>query len=65
MTIYIIGIAVWLIGAIVAWFQIKHWSKGNELTPEDRQTMIILSLLSWAIYPISALEWLTEYINTK
>ncbi len=57
MNILLIGFIIWIIGAVVAWFQIKHWNKDNELIyPRDYIVLSILCLLSWMIYPISILE---------
>ena len=62
---FIIGFALWLIGAIVAWFQIKHWNEDNDLLyPEDYVELTLFSLLSWCVYPIYAIEWYCKQINS-
>lgn len=61
-----VGFIIWLTGAIIAWFQIKHWNKDNGLRyPEDYYVLALLSLLSWAIYPIYALQRIYEEINNR
>lgn len=60
----IIGFVIWLVGAVVAWFQIKHWNKGNKMNfPRDYYVLLVFSLLSWAIYPIYAIERIYNKIN--
>jgi hypothetical protein len=57
---------IWIIGIIVAWFQIKYWNRKKELIcPYDYISLAYVSMLSWAIYPIYLLEWLHEQINKK
>ncbi len=56
---------IWIIGVIVAWFQIRHWNQDSLLAKDDYLIAGILSLLSWGIYPIYGIEWLTNRINTK
>ena len=62
---FIIGIVVWLVGAIIAWFQIKYWNRESILTyPEDYIALACFSLLSWCIYPIYGIEWISRQINS-
>ena len=61
---FIIGIAIWLIGAILAWFQIKYWNRDRELSyPEDYIALTFFSLLSWSIYPIWVIQWIYKQIE--
>lgn len=57
---YIIS-AIWLLGVIVAWFQMRHWSRETleECGKEGYIMLTVVSLLSWLIYPIALLEWLS------
>jgi hypothetical protein len=57
-------ILLWIIGVIIAWFQIQKWD--NEYTPQDPGGYFILgmaSLLSWGIYVIYAVNKIGECIN--
>jgi len=60
----LVGFIVWMIGAVVAWFQIRHWNRGQSFDcPRDYIILSLLSILSWAIYPIYALEWISNELE--
>lgn len=58
-------ILIWLIGAVVAWFQIKRWNNLKVMLPKDYLHLTLLSLLSWLVYPINSLDKYINRINTK
>lgn len=64
MTVYVM-ILIWLIGAVVAWFQIKRWNNLKVMLPTDYLYLTLLSLLSWLVYPINSLDKYINRINTK
>ena len=59
MTTFII-LAIYIVGVWVAYNQIQRWSD-HEITEKDEyQTLFMLSMLSWAIYPLYGLVWLIK-----
>jgi len=51
-------LAVYIAGVYMAYFQIQRWA-GHELTEGDEyQTLFILSLASWLIYPVYGIVWI-------
>lgn len=55
------GLVIWLVGAIVAWFQVRYWNRDHSLVfPDDYIELTLISLLSWAIYPVYILEELSS-----
>jgi len=62
MTSFII-LAIYIVGILVAFQQIKHWNE-NEITSLDEyQVLFILSMLSWLIYPIYVFAWLISKVR--
>lgn len=57
-SIIMIGIVVWLIGAVVAWNQIRRWNKDVKfIFPHDYIILTVVSIsLSWLIYPIRMID---------
>lgn len=61
---YIIGIVIYLIGAMIAWFQIRYWNRDNILAfPADYIKLTLWSLLSWLVYPVYIVGWVYEQTN--
>lgn len=55
-----IVLLVYISGVYAAYFQIQRWAK-HELNDEDEyQTLFVLSLFSWLIYPLYGLIWLMK-----
>ena len=57
MTIFI-TLAIYIIGVWAAFFQIHHWSQKEVKDGDEYQTLFMLSMLSWLIYPLYGLVWL-------
>lgn len=57
--------AIYLIGVLVAYFQLHHWMRDKCLSKRDYQYIVILSMASWLVYPIYFIEYLYENINDK
>ena len=53
-----ITLAIYILGVWSAYFQLQRWNKKDLSTNEEYQTLFMLSMLSWAIYPIYGLVWL-------
>lgn len=51
------GLAVYIIGVWVAYFQIQRWCKKNT-SEEYYQMVFLLSTLSWAVYILYGIAWL-------
>ena len=48
---------IYIIGVVVAWFQVKAWNRDNEMDWFDRYVLLTAySLLSWLIYPLHFIE---------
>ena len=56
---------IYLIGVLVARIQLRFWLKDQILLKEDHQTVVMLSALSWAIYPAYLIEKTIDNLNTK
>ena len=54
---------IYLIGVLVARWQLEYWNKKHILTIEDEDDIIPLSALSWLIYPAYLIKYLTNYIK--
>lgn len=50
---------IYIIGVVVAWFQVKAWNRDNEMDWFDKYVLLTAySLLSWLIYPLHFIETL-------
>ena len=56
---------IYLIGVLVARWQLQYWFKNHILLEEDEDYIVILSALSWLIYPAYLIEYLMEHLNIK
>lgn len=56
---------IYLIGVLVARWQLQYWFKNHILLEEDEDYIAILSALSWLIYPAYLIEYLMEHLNIK
>ena len=55
-----ITLAIYIVGVWMAYNQIQRWSD-HEITEKDEyQTLFMLSMLSWAVYPLYGLVWLIK-----
>ena len=57
MTTFII-LAIYIIGVWAAFFQLQRWNQKEVKDGDEHQTLFILSMLSWLIYPLYGLVWL-------
>ena len=55
----------YLIGMLVARWQLQYWFKNRILIEEDEDYIVILSALSWLIYPAYLIEYLLEHLKIK
>lgn len=53
MCIFIL--AIYIVGVYVAYFQIQRWADHKIAGDDEYQTLFMLSLTSWFIYPIYGL----------
>ena len=53
-----ITLSIYIIGVWVAFFQLQHWSQKKVKDGDEYQTLFMLSMLSWLIYPLYGLVWL-------
>lgn len=60
-----ITLVVYVLGVYVAYFQIQEWTKHEAVSEYDYQTLFLLSLFSWLIYPIFGLVWLFKKIQEE
>lgn len=60
-----ITLVVYVLGVYVAYFQIQKWTKHEAISEYDYQTLFLLSLFSWLIYPIFGLVWLFKKIQEE
>lgn len=58
-------ILVYIIGVLVARLQLQYWLKDRLLLDEDYQLVMILSALSWGIYPAYIINFIVEYLSIK
>lgn len=54
---------IYIIGIWISYFQIQKWSDEEVKSREDFQTVLLLSLLSWGIYPLYGIVWLIKKIK--
>lgn len=48
---------IYIIGVVVAWFQVKYWNRDNEMNWFDKYVLLTAySLLSWLVYPLRYIE---------
>ena len=59
MTTFII-LAIYIVGVWMAYNQIQRWSDHEVTDKDEYQTLFMLSMLSWAIYPLYGLVWLIK-----
>lgn len=56
---------IYLIGVLVARWQLGRWFRNHILIEEDEDYIMILSALSWLIYPAYLVEHLMERLKIK
>jgi len=56
---------IYLIGVLVARWQLGRWFRNHILIEEDEDYIVILSALSWLIYPAYLVEHLMERLKIK
>lgn len=56
---------IYLVGVLVARWQLGYWFKNHILIEEDEDYITILSALSWLIYPACLIEYLMKHLNIK
>lgn len=56
----IAAVLIYIIGVIVAYSQILEWANRKIESEEDSETVHLLSLLSWLVYPA---YWLTQIVR--
>ena len=52
--------AIYISGIWAAYFQLHHWNGEDIDTDKEYQTLFMLSMLSWMIYPIYGFVWLVH-----
>ena len=60
-----ITLVVYILGVYIAYFQIQKWTEHEAISEYDYQTLFLLSLFSWLIYPIFGLVWLFKKIQEE
>ena len=60
-----IYVVIYIIGILVARIQLQFWMKDRILLDEDYQTVVVLSALSWAIYPAYLINKILDDLNAK
>ena len=58
-------LTIYIIGVLVARWQLWYWFKSYILIKEDADYITILSALSWAIYPAYLIGYLLEHLKIK
>ena len=58
-------LVIYLVGMLVARWQLQYWFKNHILIEEDEDYITILSALSWLIYPAYLIEYLMEHLKIK
>jgi hypothetical protein len=56
---------IYLIGVLVARWQIEYWFTGYSLNEEKDDYITMLSFLSWLIYPVYLIEYIVECLKKK
>ena len=56
---------IYLVGMLIARWQLQYWFKNHILIEEDEDYITILSALSWLIYPAYLIEYLMEHLKIK
>lgn len=51
-------LAVYIVGVYVAYFKIQKWADHKVTKEDEYQTLFILSLLSWLVYPLYGIAYL-------
>ena len=49
-------VLTYALGVVVAWIQLQYWFRKEEMTEDLAADLVILSLLSWAIYLVYHIE---------
>lgn len=49
-------VLTYALGVMVAWIQLQYWFRKEEMTEDVAADLVILSLLSWAIYLVYYIE---------
>lgn len=49
-------VLTYALGVVVAWIQLQYWFREEEMTEDVAADLVILSLLSWAIYLVYYIE---------
>jgi bacteriorhodopsin len=53
-------LAIYILGVIMAFYQLQEWHKEEARNIKEFQTLFMLSMLSWLIYPIYGVVWLIK-----
>jgi hypothetical protein len=48
----LIVLAVYILGVYIAYFQLQKWAGHKVSNNDEYQTLFVLSLISWLIFPI-------------
>ena len=56
----LIVLAVYVLGEYIAFFQLQKWADHKATTDEEYQTIFMLSLFSWLIFPIYGIVCITR-----
>lgn len=49
-------VLTYALGVVVAWIQLQYWFRKEEMTEDVAADLVILSMLSWAIYLVYYIE---------
>jgi hypothetical protein len=64
VAVFLMGMFIWLLGVYVAYFQLQKWNLVYYITSSDTpEILVLLSLLSWVIYPVYGIAWLLNNLN--
>lgn len=58
-------IILYMVGVLVAWVQLQYWFKDRIILKDDFQALTVLSFLSWLVYPIYAIAYLMDYLDSS
>ena len=51
-------LAIYILGVYTAYIQVQKWANHEVKESDEYQTLHMLSLLSWFIYPLYFIVWL-------
>ena len=61
----LIVLAVYILGVYIAFFQLQKWADHKVGNNDEYQTLFVLCLISWLIFPIYGIVYLIRKVEEE